>query len=48
MSTASHLTDAAVRDDLVDWGPIAAPLEGLSRTNGKVLHKDGQGGESGI
>ena len=48
MSTAPHLTDAATRDDLVDWGPIAAPLEGLSRTSGKVLHKDDQGGENGI
>ena len=40
MSTAPHLADAATRDDLVDWGPIATPLEGLSRTSGKVLHKD--------
>jgi uncharacterized cupin superfamily protein len=33
----------------VDWGPIATPLEGLSRTSGRVLHKDpGAGGESGI
>ena len=48
MSTAPHLTDAATRDDLVDWGPIATPLEGLSHTSGKVLHKDEGGGESGI
>jgi uncharacterized cupin superfamily protein len=48
MSTAPHLADAATREDLVDWGPIATPLEGLSRTSGKVLHKEPQGGESGI
>ena len=40
MSTAPHLADAATRDDLVDWGPIATPIEGLSHTSGKVLHKD--------
>lgn len=48
MSTAPHLADAATREDLVDWGQIATPIEGLSRTSGKVLHKDPQGGESGI
>ena len=40
--------EAATRDDLVDWGPIATPIEGLSHTSGKVLHKDQGGGESGI
>ena len=49
MSLVPHLGDVAMRDDLVEWGPIATPLEGLSRTRGRVLHKDpGAGGESGI
>jgi hypothetical protein len=48
MSTAPRLGDVAARVDLVDWGPVAMPLEGLSRTSGKVLHKRPDGGESGI
>jgi uncharacterized cupin superfamily protein len=48
MSTAPHLADVATREDLVDWGPVGAPLEGLSRTRGKLLQKDASGAESGI
>jgi uncharacterized cupin superfamily protein len=42
---------AAVADgDLVDWGPVAAPLgEPVSRTSGHLLHRDADGAnESGL
>ena len=42
------MADAATRNDLVDCGPIATPLDGLWHTSGKVLHKGEDGGESGI
>jgi uncharacterized cupin superfamily protein len=35
--------------DLVDWGPVSAPLEGLSHTSGRLLYKGPQGeSECGI
>ena len=42
---------AAVADrDLVDWGPVAAPLgEPVSRTSGRLLHRDADGAnETGV
>ena len=45
MSSAPHLDRAASIGDLVDWGPVAAPLEGRSMTSGRVLHK-GEGGSN--
>ena len=45
MSSAPHLDSAASIGDLVDWGPVAAPLDGRSMTSGRVLHK-GEGGSN--
>ncbi len=43
------LAGAAGRPDLADWGPVSAPLGGVSRTRGLLLHK-GPGGapEAGV
>ena len=37
-------------DDLVDWGPVAKPVgEAVSQTSGRLLHRDGDGGnETGL
>jgi uncharacterized protein len=45
MSSVPHLIDAPTREDLVDWGPIATPIEGRSFTSGRLLHK-GPAGEN--
>jgi uncharacterized cupin superfamily protein len=40
------LGDVLHCDDLADWGPVAAPLDGaVSRTSGRLLHK-GPAGEN--
>ena len=49
-SSAPHIADAAGwAGELADWGPVAEPVEGVSRTSGVLLHK-GPGGspEAGI
>lgn len=43
MSTAPHLYQASDIGDLVDWGPVAVPIEGRSTTSGRVLHKGADG-----
>ncbi len=49
MSSAPHLKGVAGLRDLVDWGPVATPLEGRSTTSGRVLHKGADGSnECGI
>ena len=37
-------------DDLVDWGPVAKPVgQAVSRTSGRLLHRDEDGGnETGL
>ena len=37
------LRRAAAAQDLADWGPITAPLSGLSRTRGLLLHRGAEG-----
>ena len=41
---------ALAERDLVDWGPVAAPLgEPISRTSGHLLHRDADGAnETGL
>lgn len=49
MSGVPHLKDAASISELVDWGPVAIPLQGSSTTSGRLLHKNADGsGECGI
>ena len=49
MSSAPHLAEAVSVGDLVDWGPVAKPLEGRSMTSGLLLHKEADGrNECGI
>lgn len=38
-STAPHLTAAASRDDLVDWGAQPGAIDGGSRSAGRLLFK---------
>jgi uncharacterized protein len=49
VSSAPHLKNVASLGELVDWGPVAAPLQGRSTTSGRLLHKNADGGsECGI
>jgi uncharacterized cupin superfamily protein len=49
MSSVPHLKAVGSVSDLVDWGPIAMPLQGSSRTAGRLLHKNDDGSsECGI
>jgi uncharacterized cupin superfamily protein len=40
---AKALHDPAGARELLDWGAIAAPIEGLSTTRGLLIHKDADG-----
>ncbi len=43
------MQDPASITDLVDWGPVAAPIEGISHTSGRLLFKGPNGSpESGV
>lgn len=48
-TTVRVLRGAGGERNLADWGPVASPLRGLSRTRGTLLHK-GPGGspEAGL
>ena len=49
MSSAPHLRDPKSVSQLVDWGPVAEPLEGKSMTSGRLLHRNADGSsECGI
>ena len=49
MSSVPHLKAVASLSDLVDWGPVAMPLECSSTTSGRLLHRNGDGSsECGI
>jgi len=49
MSSALSLKNAAGVGGLADWGPVTAPIEGLSTTSGRVLYKGAHGSpECGI
>lgn len=41
--TTPHLRDASRIDALSDWGVVAQPLAGPSRTAGRLLHRDASG-----
>ena len=43
MSSAPHLRDPKSVGELVDWGPVAEPLEGKSMTSGRLLHRNADG-----
>lgn len=38
-SSAPHLTQASTRDDLVSWGEQPDPIEGVSRSTGRLVFK---------
>ncbi len=38
-SSVPRLEDASTVTELVDWGPVAAPIEGLSKTAGRMIHR---------
>lgn len=38
-SSAPHIHEARVFDDLVDWGPQPDLIEGASQSMGRLLHK---------
>lgn len=43
------MRDAARAGEFVDWGPIAAPIRGTSRTRGRLLYRGADGfPEAGI
>nr|WP_306884928.1 cupin domain-containing protein [Amorphus orientalis] len=48
-STAPHIHDASVTDDLVDWGAQPDAIEGQSHSTGRLLFKGpGNSPETGI
>ena len=43
------MQDPDLATDLVDWGPVAAPIEGTSHTSGRLLFRGPNGSpESGV
>lgn len=43
MSSAPHLADASLADELVDWGAQPDALAGNSRSSGRLLHRSADG-----